>query len=1491
MPQKAPTTGPAARHRRTGRHGPRRRLRLLAAAATTLVSLLAAAAAVAPPTSASGATSAELDPGVAAADPPTGIDAVIPRPVGWSGTDGSVRLHDRSRLLVDPASRAETMLPAGVAEFPGPVSQPTQDLAALLQTEVAEVTGLTLPVTRAVKHPRPGDILVRLVDDPALGAEGYRWDSSAGTIVIEAATTNGLYYGSRTLLQLLEADPGHRDVAAGTATDVPTQAVRMVQLDAGRRYWSMDYLEDLVRRMGQLKLNTLFLHLSESEGFRLDSPRFPGLADPDSSYDRGDIERLKALGAQHHVQIMGGIDVPGHATHLSETFGIGMGSGENACTGAHTHSHLTANWIIDMTSDAAVEKTKEIVTEFAGWFDAPLFSIGADELPGQLASCPKVQQAIAADPELDTLGDMLSRYINGLDEAVTATGARTAIFSGIENMDSPRQDVNASVVHLTWENDSAEPEIPGHDEIAIGPFYLTPNNYHNLYPDVPWIYETWAPSTAPDMLGSGMPSWADYNFWADDLYFEDLMVLGRAALADRAWNGSAAPDTVADFTRRVEALADPVGTRPRPETPRVDDGAPSHHWTFDDAEYPDGWTWAGSPGNTIMVEDVAGDLPGTSYIINNPAVVPDGVTGEAFRFDHRRDGVGFGGVDVAEPWTVSTWVNLSADTPEQVLLASKDGALKLRQAGTGKVGFTEFGVADHSFEFTLPSARWVQLTWVATPGETTLYADGQRVGTVAASIPLPLRSIGTPSASLVGDLDELVTWDEALSAEQVAGHFAGYERPAWDFEPTVASLNSHETPQWFHDDKFGIFIHWGAYSVPAWGPRGSYAEWYWNYQNNPGSPTNTYHRDTFGADAVYDDFIGQWQAENFDPESWVRLFEDAGANYFVLTSKHHEGVALYDSPVSGRDTVNLGPGRDLAGELFAAAREHTDLRAGFYYSLYEWFNPSYTGQPARNPYTGAEVPYTGAPAVADYVGDYMLPQMRELIDQYDPDILWCDGQWEKPASYWQVAPVLADFYNGAKNRPEPKDVVVANRCKIQSGALDSLELDFQTPEYTVKPDIDPNKWESSRGIAHSYGYNRNEPVEDYLTSDELVDSLADIVSKNGNLLLNVGPQADGTIPELQEQRLRDIGAWLDVNGEAIYGTTYFNRAEEPASSVPIRYTVKDGTLYATALEWPGDTLTLGGDLPFGDDTRVTLLGSDGTPLSWSRTGDGTVEVRMPAEGAATTSSEHAFVFAISTPGVDALPRTTLAAPSEIPAGGSATVSATVTNPSSHPTGAGDLAIAAPEGWTVEPSTHDLPSLQPGESYTVPVALTVPDGAASTEYDLSATTTADGLTTAAHATVTVAVPNLSRGKPAEQVSLAWNGVPERAVDGNRDGVYGGNSVTHTAEPSNQAWWQVDLGVQADIETVEIYNRTDCCAARLSDFWVMVSPEPITTDSLEEARTAPGVTAVHVAGTAGRPSVIELPEGTQGRHVRVQLESAADPLSLAEVEVRGFPAGGS
>ncbi|MEV3853459.1 family 20 glycosylhydrolase [Streptomyces sp. NPDC050095] len=710
------------------------------------------------------------EPVAAAAAEATAPVSVIPRPTDWTSLDGTVTFTPRSRILVDPRSLGRQSLPAGRAEFPGPTHQSTGGLALQLQGEIKAVTGVSPQIAGDVGHARTGDVVLTLRDRPQLGAEGYAFDSAAGPVRIDAASTHGLFYGTRTLLQLLRStDPGaHRTLPRARATDVPAQSVRMVHLDAGRKYWSIPYLKNLIRRMGDQKLNTLLLHLSESEGFRLNSPKFPGLADPEHSYSRADIEELKAFAARRHVQLMPGLEIPGHATALSQRYGIGFGSGPNPCTQAHTHSHLTPDWIIDMTSDKAVEKTKEIVAEFTTWFDAPLFSIGAEEVPAQLADCPRVQDYLARSPDVTTLGDLLNRYINTLDDVVTSHGSRTALYNGSEHMAAPQQTVHGPVVFLTWDHASAEPAIPGHDEIALGPFYVTPNNYHHWYPDKAWMYDTWAPSTAPDMLGSGLPNWADYNFWADDHYFEQQMAGARAILADRAWNGTQTPDIVADFQARAALVGDPPDVTPPPSHPRVNDGRPSHKWTFDSASYPKGWTYAGSPGNTLYAEDVAGNLPGTSYIINNPTPVPDGVHGEAWRFDANRDGVGFGGLDVAEPWTVSVWVRATARTGDQILLSSSAVALKLQQYRTGKVGFTRFGAADLSFDYTLPLDEWTHLTWVATKDRTTLYVNGSDAGSIAASVPLPLRSIGTEKASLRGDLDDLTTWDEALSASAVA---------------------------------------------------------------------------------------------------------------------------------------------------------------------------------------------------------------------------------------------------------------------------------------------------------------------------------------------------------------------------------------------------------------------------------------------------------------------------------------------------------------------------------------------------------------------------------------------------------------------------------------------------------------------------------------------------------------------------------------------------
>ncbi|MCX5441657.1 MULTISPECIES: alpha-L-fucosidase [unclassified Streptomyces] len=437
-----------------------------------------------------------------------------------------------------------------------------------------------------------------------------------------------------------------------------------------------------------------------------------------------------------------------------------------------------------------------------------------------------------------------------------------------------------------------------------------------------------------------------------------------------------------------------------------------------------------------------------------------------------------------------------------------------------------------------------------------------------------------------------------------------------DYEPTDASLSGHQAPYWFHSAKFGIFIHWGVYSVPAWAPVGKqYAEWYWDQMQDPNNPTYAHHKATYGEDFAYDDFIPMFTAKKWDPRAWVELFRDAGAQYHVLTSKHHEGFALWDTKLSDRNSVKMGPKRDIIKELFDASRRYApELHRGLYFSMPEWFNPDnpWMGHAPRNPYTLEPVPYTGYTSGKDYVKGFQAPQMLELIHDYDPQLLWCDIGGVNDSRN-----VLAEFFNHGKNRPKPYEVAVNNRSGIGFH-------DFTTPEYTTYDNTVVAKWESSRGLdPYSYGYNAETPDDRYMSTEEVVHSLVDIVSKNGNFLLDIGPRADGTIPEIMQTRLRETGHWLKTNGEAVYDTTYWSRMAQLGED--LRFTVRPNkAFYIHSLAEPGATLTVEAAVPVRPGDKVTMLGYD-RPLNWRTTG-GSFVVDVPA--AARAAGEHVWVFKV-----------------------------------------------------------------------------------------------------------------------------------------------------------------------------------------------------------------------------------------------------------------------
>ena len=406
------------------------------------------------------------------------------------------------------------------------------------------------------------------------------------------------------------------------------------------------------------------------------------------------------------------------------------------------------------------------------------------------------------------------------------------------------------------------------------------------------------------------------------------------------------------------------------------------------------------------------------------------------------------------------------------------------------------------------------------------------------------------------------------------------------YEPTWPSLDARPCPAWFGDAKFGIFVHWGLYSVPAWAPKGKYAEWYWASMRDKKSPTWRFHRKTYGKAFRYQDFVPQFTCELFDPMEWARLFEAAGARYVVLTAKHHDGFCLWPSAEAWNwNSLDLTPHRDLVGELTAAVRKRS-MRMALYYSLYEWFNPIYHSNVAR------------------YVAERMLPQLRDLVRSYAPSLIFADGEWDHPSDVWRSAEFLAWLFNGAPNRDE---VVVNDRwgseCRSAHGG-------YFTTEYghvgEGKELATGRKWEENRAIGASFGYNRNEGPTDYLSAEKILDLLTDTVSRGGNLCLDVGPTADGRIPVVMQKRLVDVGRWLRSNGEAIYDTRPWRLVSDPRANV--RYTATDDAVYAIAAAWPtGDELVLEAPVP-GEQAAVALLGTAHKPAC--RHADGTMRIAV-----------------------------------------------------------------------------------------------------------------------------------------------------------------------------------------------------------------------------------------------------------------------------------------
>ncbi len=456
------------------------------------------------------------------------------------------------------------------------------------------------------------------------------------------------------------------------------------------------------------------------------------------------------------------------------------------------------------------------------------------------------------------------------------------------------------------------------------------------------------------------------------------------------------------------------------------------------------------------------------------------------------------------------------------------------------------------------------------------------------------------------------------------------------FQPNWESLESYKVPKWYLDAKFGIFIHWGAYSVPAFG-----SEWYPRQIYQDGSAEFKHHVAAFGPQSKfgYKDFIPLFKAEKFDPDHWAALFKEAGAKFVVPVAEHHDGFAMYDTRWSDWSAAKMGPHRDVVGELSKAVRKQGLIFGVSSHRAEHWwfFNGGnkFDSDVRDRRYAGLYGPAQPENVQPDkeYLDDWLL-RTTELVDKYHPQLVWFDWWIEQPAFRPYLQEFASYYYNqGAKRREG-----VAINYKNASFPTKVAVLDLERGQLSTTRTA---YWQTDTSVSkNSWGHVEN---QDYKTSESIVQDLVDIVSKNGALLLNIGPKSDGTIPEPEEQMLRDIGRWLKINGEAVFGTRPFrvfgegptqvgggmftDTTRKPFTAHDFRFTVHGDTVYAICMAWPGSEAiikSLGAEGEIGGHvTGVTLLGHTGA-LKFEQRPDG-LAIRMPHE----KPCDYAFAFKIT----------------------------------------------------------------------------------------------------------------------------------------------------------------------------------------------------------------------------------------------------------------------
>ncbi|MEK6478079.1 alpha-L-fucosidase [Catalinimonas sp. 4WD22] len=416
--------------------------------------------------------------------------------------------------------------------------------------------------------------------------------------------------------------------------------------------------------------------------------------------------------------------------------------------------------------------------------------------------------------------------------------------------------------------------------------------------------------------------------------------------------------------------------------------------------------------------------------------------------------------------------------------------------------------------------------------------------------------------------------------------------------------------EWWRDAKFGMFIHWGPYAIPAGEYQGKevegVGEWIMNTAQIPVEE--------------YEKFSAQFNPTEYDADKWVEIAKNAGMKYIVITSKHHDGFALWDSEVSEYDVMDFAPiQRDLLAELKAACEKH-GVKLCFYHSIMDWHHPD-----AQAPhYPDYNTDEKENPNFQQYVDNYLFPQVTELVEKYDPYVMWFDGEW---IPEWTHENGVRMYTHLRKLNP---NLIINNRVdkgrQGMQGMNDSSEDyvgDFGTPEQEILEGTSEFDWEACMTMNDSWGYKKSD--DNWKSKEMLIHNLVDVTAKGGNYLLNIGPTPEGTIPAPSVERLMAMGDWLDINGEAIYETERLQNDYQEGED--IRFTKKKGesTYYGITLKAPQGQLNFKSLKP-EDGSEVYLLGYD-QPLEWTHDETSGLTITVPSE--AGSNVDFAWVFKIS----------------------------------------------------------------------------------------------------------------------------------------------------------------------------------------------------------------------------------------------------------------------